>query len=178
LAACGIAEKVLRQEWEKQVAVQTTPIKRTLRFRSSHATVLISYTGRLKAQGMATVEEVLTSRKKATLLFNRVAELEESLQQEDCTPEVQLYVETHIDDARKAWKKEQARATRLQQTLGIQDMTALRKLTHSDYYCPCMNAKSLNERLRAKLRDRKFKLDPIERSFRRMTSGTRSPRSF
>lgn len=178
MAACGIAENVLRQEWEKQVAVQTKPVKRTLRFRSSHATVLISYTGRSKAQGMAAVEEVLASRKKATLLFNRVAELEESLQQEDCTADVQLYVETHIDDARKAWKKEQARATRLQQTLGIQDTTALKKLAHSDYYCARMNAKSLKERLRAKLRDRKFELDPIERSFRRTTSGTCTPGSF
>jgi hypothetical protein len=135
------------------------------------ATALILYPGRSKTQGIAAVEEVLNARRKAALLFQRVASLEESIEDENCTPDVQLYVETNLDDARAAWKKEKDRATRLQHALGVQDSTVLKKLAHGDYYSARMNAKALKGRLRAKLRDRKFELDPIERSFRRTTSG-------
>ncbi|KAJ6538683.1 hypothetical protein DFH09DRAFT_1323637 [Mycena vulgaris] len=153
LEACGVAEDVLRAEWANQVAVQTKPVPR-----------------RSKNQGQAAVEEVLASRKKAQLLFERVASLEESVEEDDCSPEVRLYTELHLEDARKAWKKEKERALRLQRTLGIDDSTALKKLAHSQYYSARMSAKIFKEQLRRKLRDRKFELDPIERSFRRTRS--------
>lgn len=93
------------------------------------------------------------------------------MEEDDCTPEVRLYAELHLEDARKAWKKEKERALRLQRTLGIDDSTALKKLAHSQYYSARMSAKIFKEQLRGKLRDRKFELDPIERSFRRTRSG-------
>ncbi|KAJ6596390.1 hypothetical protein DFH09DRAFT_1305273 [Mycena vulgaris] len=104
------------------------------------------------------------------VLFERVASLEESVEEDDCTPEVRLYAELHLEDARKAWKKEKERALRLQRTLGIDDSTALKKLAHSQYYSARMSAKIFKEQLQEKLRDHKFELDPIERSFSRTRS--------
>ncbi|KAJ6534507.1 hypothetical protein DFH09DRAFT_1092099 [Mycena vulgaris] len=142
LEACGVAEDVLREEWANQVAVQTKPVLR-----------------RSKNQGQAAVEEVLVARKKAQVLFERVASLEESVEEDDCTPKVRLYAELHLEDARKAWK-EKERALRLQRMLGIDDSTALKKLAHSQYYSAQMNTKIFKEQLRGKLRDRKFELNP------------------
>ncbi|KAJ7710781.1 hypothetical protein B0H17DRAFT_1155465 [Mycena rosella] len=93
--------------------------------------------------GQAAVEQVLDARQKAQQLFNRVTSLEEFIADEFCTREQQL---------------------------GVSETTTLNKLKHSDYYSAQMNAKAFKERLRAKLRDRKFELDPIERSFRRTRS--------
>ena len=117
------------------------------------------------------MEQILHLRKKAHLLFQRVAALEEAIEDEDESEDVRLYAEMHLPDARAAWKREKVKATRLEQQLGVDDTTVLRKLKHSEYYSAQMNAKALKERLRAKLRDRKFEFDPIERSVGRARSG-------
>ncbi|KAJ7898156.1 hypothetical protein B0H14DRAFT_2291491, partial [Mycena olivaceomarginata] len=46
----------------------------------------------------------------------------------------------------------------------------IQKLRHSDYYAAHMNAKVMKDRLRQRLREHKFELDLIERSFRRSRS--------
>ncbi|KAJ7703706.1 hypothetical protein B0H17DRAFT_1157110 [Mycena rosella] len=145
LAASGVAEAVLRAQWADQIAVQTKPIP-----------------GRSKTQGQAAVEQVLEVRQRAQQLFERVASLEEALADEFCTPEVSLYARMNLDDARTAWKQVKDKAVRLEQQLGIDDTTQLNKLKHSKYYALQMNGRAL--------RDRKFELDPIERSFRRTRS--------
>ncbi|KAJ7077217.1 hypothetical protein C8R44DRAFT_836767 [Mycena epipterygia] len=145
LEECGIREEVLRAQWAEQVKVQTKPAPR-----------------RSKNHGIAAVEQVLQVRQNSNVLFQRVASLEESLEDEDCTPDVRLYAQLHLDGARAAWKKEKEKAARLERELG--------KLAHAPYYSARMNARALKERLHAKLRDRKFELDPIERSFRRTVS--------
>ncbi|KAJ7657014.1 hypothetical protein B0H17DRAFT_1146039 [Mycena rosella] len=129
-----------------------------------------SIPGRSKTQGQAAVEQVLEARQRAQQLFERVASLEEALADEFCTPEVSLYARMNLDDARTAWKQGKDKAVRLEQQLGIDDTTQLNKVKHSKYYALQMNGRAVKERLRAKLRDRKFELDPIERSFRRTRS--------
>ncbi|KAJ7708183.1 hypothetical protein B0H17DRAFT_1191672 [Mycena rosella] len=153
LAASGVAEAVLRAQWADQIAVQTKPVAR-----------------RSKTQGQAAVEQVLEARQRAQQLFERVASLEEALADEFCTPEVSLYARMNLDDAQTAWKQGKNKAVRLEQQLGIDDTTQLNKLKHSKYYALQMNRRAVKERLQAKLRDRKFELDPIERSFRRTRS--------
>ncbi|KAJ7700448.1 hypothetical protein B0H17DRAFT_1128860 [Mycena rosella] len=125
---------------------------------------------RSKTQGQAAVEQVLEARQRAQQLFEWVASLEEALADEFCTPEVSLYARMNLDDARTAWKQGKDKAVRLEQQLGIDNTTQLNKLKHSKYYALQMNGRAVKERLRAKLRDRKFELDPIERSFRRTRS--------
>jgi hypothetical protein len=97
--------------------------------------------------------------------------LQDALVDPKSTPHVLLYAESHINAARAAWKSGQEKLQRLQAQLGIADATALQKLRHSDYYGARMNAKLLKDRLRQRLRERKFELDLIERSFRRTRSG-------
>ncbi|KAF7341610.1 hypothetical protein MSAN_02058400 [Mycena sanguinolenta] len=125
LAACGVAETVLREEWEKQVKAQTKPAER-----------------RSKTRGSAAVEEVILLRKQVDALFQKMTVLHDALADTQSTAH----------------------------QLGVTDKTALEKLRHSDYYAARMNAKVLKDRVRQRLRERKFELDLIERSFRRTRS--------
>ncbi|KAJ7453456.1 hypothetical protein FB451DRAFT_1342546 [Mycena latifolia] len=86
------------------------------------------------------------------------------------TDDVRLYAQMHLPRARKAWQAAKARSMRLERELGVTDSTMLKKLQHSKYYTARLNGRALKERLRGKLRDRKFELDPIERSFRHTRS--------
>ncbi|KAJ7432427.1 hypothetical protein B0H11DRAFT_2165331 [Mycena galericulata] len=110
------------------------------------------------------------ARTKSDQLFTRVTNLEEALQDPTNSASVRLYAEMNLEDSRQAWQKEKEKTARLERQLGVNDTTVLRKLAHGEYYTARMNAKALKERLRSKLRDRKFELDPIERSVRRTTS--------
>ncbi|KAF7372750.1 hypothetical protein MSAN_00480600 [Mycena sanguinolenta] len=153
LAACGVAETVLREEWEKQVKAQTKPAER-----------------RSKTRGSAAVKEVILLRKQVDVLFQKMTVLHDALADTQSTAHVLLYAQTHANAARNAWQKEQQTLRKLEQQLGVTDKTALEKLRHSDYYAARMNAKVLKDRVRQRLRERKFELDLIERSFRRTRS--------
>ncbi|KAJ7773711.1 hypothetical protein DFH07DRAFT_952753 [Mycena maculata] len=153
LQTCGVAEDVLRAQWADQVAVQTKPLAR-----------------RSKTRGLAVVKQVLEARSKVTLLFERMTRMEEALQDDKTPADECLYANMNHADTQKAWKQQKERVARLERDLGVNHLTALKKLEHSEYYTARMNAKALKERLWAKLRDRKFELDPIERSVRRTAS--------
>ncbi|KAJ7067771.1 hypothetical protein B0H15DRAFT_793738 [Mycena belliarum] len=152
LKACDVAEEVLRAQWANQIAVQTKPLQRK--------------PGQSKTAGQAAVEQVIQARHKTQSLFERVKSLEEILTCNDSPVEECLYAEMALPDARKAHKNARDRAAQLERGLGVDDTTVVQKLKHAEYYTARMNGKALKERLRAKLRDRKFELDPIERSNR------------
>ncbi|KAJ7776573.1 hypothetical protein DFH07DRAFT_766765 [Mycena maculata] len=153
LQTCGVAEDVLPAQWVDQVAVQTKPLAR-----------------RSKTRGLAVVEQVLEARSKVTLLFERMMRMEEALQDDKTPADERLYANMNHADTQKAWKQQKERVAQLERDLGVNHSTALKKLEHSEYYTARMNAKALKERLRAKLCDRKFELDPIERSIRQTAS--------
>lgn len=131
----------------------------------------VSIAGRSRTRGITAVEEIIVVRKRVDGLFQKMTVLQEALIDPKSTPHVLLYAETHVNEARAAWQKEQQKLQQLHAQLGVTDATALQKLRHSDYYAARMNAKIMKERLRARLRERKFELDLIERSFRRTRSG-------
>lgn len=171
LKACDVAEEVLRAQWANQIAVQTKPLQRKSIIPCTLLCVLNPRPGQSKTAGQAAVEQVIQARHKTQSLFERVKSLEEILTCNDSPVEECLYAEMALPDARKAHKNARDRAAQLERGLGVDDTTVVQKLKHAEYYTARMNGKALKERLRAKLRDRKFELDPIERSFRRTRSG-------
>ncbi|KAJ7354318.1 hypothetical protein DFH08DRAFT_955712 [Mycena albidolilacea] len=108
---------------------------------------------RSKTRGSAVVEEVILACNDPNL-----------------TAHVLLYMGSQVEDAEAAWRREQQKLQHLELQLGITNATPIQKLRHSDYYVARMNAKVLKERLRQRLREHKFELDLIERSFRRSRS--------
>jgi hypothetical protein len=101
----------------------------------------------------------------------RVKSMEEIMADTSSETHERVYADLHLPEARTAWKQAKEKAKHLEQELGIQDATVVKKLAHGNYYTARMNARVVKERLVSKLRARKFELDPIERSFRRTRSG-------
>jgi hypothetical protein len=98
--------------------------------------------------------------------------MEETMADASSETHERVYADLHLPEARTALKQAKEKAKHLEQELGIQDATVLKKLAHGDYFNARMNARVVKDRLVSKLRARKFELDPIERSFRRTRSGT------
>ncbi|KAJ7199881.1 hypothetical protein GGX14DRAFT_536476 [Mycena pura] len=149
LKESGVRESVLRDEWKKQVETQTKPLQR-----------------QAKGRGMAAVNEVLQARQNTAQAFARVTSLEKVAADLDSTAEECLYAEIHLEQARAAWIKAKEKAKRLEVQLGLTDPTALRQLEHASYYTKRANANLVKKSLLAKLRERKFENDLLERSFR------------
>ncbi|KAK7006739.1 hypothetical protein R3P38DRAFT_3214096 [Favolaschia claudopus] len=149
LEKCGITVGVLRLQFKDQVATQTKPLQR-----------------RSKKRGVAAVETILESRRKAETLFKRLTSLEETLLDDNALPTARQYAEMNIDSTRSSYQTEKRRATQLEQKLGVNDATVLEKLQHGDYYTAKMDAVAYKDRLLARLKDRKFEFDPIERRAR------------
>ena len=78
-----------------------------------------------------------------------------------------------LDTALAKLKTVQASLRRKEAALGVQDKQNLRHALKSPYYTHRMNARALKQRIRAKLRNRKFELDRVERPFRRKKAGRR-----
>ncbi|KAK7032693.1 hypothetical protein R3P38DRAFT_2520826 [Favolaschia claudopus] len=149
LEDCGISVGVLRLQFKDQVTTQTKPLQR-----------------RSKKHGIAAVEAILGSRKKAETLFTRLTTLEETLLNANALPAARQYAEMNVESTRSSYEAEKRRAAQLEQKLGINDATVLEKLQHGDYYTAKMDAVAYKDRLLARLQDRKFEFDPIERRAR------------
>ncbi|KAJ7117187.1 hypothetical protein C8R44DRAFT_832432 [Mycena epipterygia] len=154
LAECGKAITLLREQWKLQVAAQTKPIPR-------HS----------KTRGQQAVAAVILLRAAVTTRRKRITELEacflEAVQNEDPGAAVYQAQVAAAEEAlhaaeRKLWQREQA--------LGVHKQQSLRKLGKSKYLNLRMNARALKRRIRDRLRSRKFELDKLERSFRRLVN--------
>ena len=55
--------------------------------------------------------------------------------------------------------------------MGVNEHQQLKKFAASEYFRLRMNARAVLRRLRDRLRSRKFELDKVERSFRRLVNG-------
>ncbi|KAJ7622490.1 hypothetical protein FB45DRAFT_1032157 [Roridomyces roridus] len=153
LVACGVPVAQLRVQWADQVKVQTQPLKSQSKNAAKQA-----------------VDTIIAARAKQQQLWQRWKALSETQVNEDADAEAHDYATTHVQDALKAWETQAAKTKQLERTLGVNDSTILKKLKFTDYYTARMNARAVKDRLRARLRDRKFEMDPIERSVRRTRS--------
>ncbi|KAJ7753696.1 hypothetical protein B0H14DRAFT_3600959 [Mycena olivaceomarginata] len=109
LEACEVPETVLRAEWKNQVDVQTRPLKR-----------------QAKTHGAAAVDRILQARKTAEVAFMRVKSMEEIM--------ADTSSETHERVHELHGSKRGGKPKHLEQELGIQDATVVKKLAHGNYY--------------------------------------------
>ena len=67
-------------------------------------------------------------------------------------------------------KKEQDKEKRLRKELGVNNRTGVAKLAHRPYFTARMNARNLKTRIRARVREHKDELNPIQRTLERSSS--------
>jgi hypothetical protein len=128
--------------------------------------------GRSKTRGQQAVAAVLVLRAAVKTRRKRVSDLEasflEAVQDED--PDALLY-QAQVAAAEEALDAAKKKLYQREQALGVQEKQSLRTLGKSKYLNLRMNARALKQRLRDRLRSRKFELDKVERSFRRLVNG-------
>ncbi|KAJ3816555.1 hypothetical protein F5880DRAFT_1619187 [Lentinula raphanica] len=156
IRTCGITEETLRREWDAQVKAQTKPLPR------QH-----------KNQGKSAVEEALRLRKSRDTAQDHVNGLRKRIIDISSEPWDIATAELELESAIQVLRKAQARVTKKENTLGVDEKHQLRSLMNSPFLMKKMNARALKIRIRERLRSRKFELDRLERSYRKQRSEQR-----
>ncbi|KAJ7079204.1 hypothetical protein C8R44DRAFT_754712 [Mycena epipterygia] len=154
LAKSGKPITLLREQWKMQVAAQTKPIAR-----------------RSKKRGEKAVEAVILLRTAVKTMRKRVADLEASFLEavEEDDPDAPL-VQVQVQSAEEALSAAMKKLRQKEAALGVHEKQALTHLGKSKYMGFRMNVRALKRRIRDRLCSRKFELDKIERSFRRLVN--------
>ncbi|KAF7371880.1 hypothetical protein MVEN_00045200 [Mycena venus] len=142
LAKAGKSTEMLREQWEAQVAAQTRPLP-------LQAVTL------LRAAVKAREVQVRELRQKFI----------DSVSDED---DHSVLYETEWQAAQEALEKSFATLRRKEKALGVNEQQELQKLIKSEYMRVRVNAHALKLRLRQRLRARKFKMDVLECTYRRL----------
>jgi hypothetical protein len=79
--------------------------------------------------------------------------------------------ETDLESAQDALRKAEVNLQRKEEALGVGQFQELEALVNSVYMRCRMNARALKLRLWQRLRARKFELDSVERTLRRLVNG-------
>ncbi|KAJ7302004.1 hypothetical protein DFH08DRAFT_919019 [Mycena albidolilacea] len=156
LEECKQSLEVLREQWLLQVQAQTKPLP--------------PYVAK-KNRGEQAVNAVIMLRAAIKTRRMRVSELRDiflnAVQEDD--PDAVMH-QAAMGAAEEALSKAEKQLHERETALGIQEHQALRKLGKSTYIRLRMNSRALKRRLRDRLRARKFELDKVERSFRRLVN--------
>ncbi|KAJ7442423.1 hypothetical protein FB451DRAFT_1343897 [Mycena latifolia] len=152
LVECGQPMALLRAQWALQVKTQTKPLPRRSKNKGQQAVnAVILMRGALKAR-----ETQVENLRQAFL---------NTVMDEDASAPLH---QVAFDSADEALKTAQTKLRQKESALGVTERQSLRGLANSKYLRLRMNARALKHRLRDRLRSRKFELDKVERSFRRL----------
>ncbi|KAF7965549.1 hypothetical protein HWV62_42898 [Athelia sp. TMB] len=143
----GIPRDVLREQWAAQVAAQTQPAPRQSKKKGDQAVqAILALDTSIKTE-LATIREIHASFERATVDISVVHDA--------------------LESARSHLKRlEKARAAKFA-SLGVAQSAVLASLKSNKYLTVRMNALALKHRLRDRLRQRKFEMERLERSYRR-----------
>ncbi|KAJ7070464.1 hypothetical protein B0H15DRAFT_957666 [Mycena belliarum] len=126
---------------------------------------------RTKKKGQDAVNAVLLLRTSVKIRKAQVAELRQEFLDAvmDAEPDAPLR-KIAFESASESLEKAQSELDRKEAALGVTERQSLNGLGSSQYLQLKMNARALKRRLRDRLRARKFELDRVERSFRRLVN--------
>ncbi|KAG6826001.1 hypothetical protein H0H92_001556 [Tricholoma furcatifolium] len=150
LESCNQPIEYLRVQWKLQVKAQTKPLPR-----------------QSKNAGKNAINELLCMRETRDELKEEVNGYNEILIQEDLTTDAHIEVLADLQGAKQRLKDLGGKIRRKESVLGVQDQEQLRRLVNNPYIAAVTNALAVKERLRDRLRSRKFELNKVERSFRK-----------
>jgi hypothetical protein len=171
LRELSVDETPVRQQWKLQVEHQTRPLP-----RKCHVGDLIILfmcvisTGRSKTSNDEEISKILSVEKSLVELDRSLRRMEMQL----CTGNVDNLVDFNL-----RLIEERAHRSRLADTLsrwktrlGISQRTRLDQLRRNVYLQIRLDAQALKTRIRERLRQRKFEIEKLERSYRQTVNGT------
>jgi hypothetical protein len=125
--------------------------------------------GRSKAKGKQAVQAVLELAESIQLQKHAITKLETALAQTSMLDMADL--SEQLQDAREHLTRLEHGYDRKKNALGIGEQANLRMLQRDTFLRLRMNALALKQRLRDRLRQRKFEIEKLERSYRRSVNG-------
>jgi hypothetical protein len=134
----------------------------------SNSSTLV-FTGQSKHAGKQEVEAILALEESVKDHQQRIHDLEDQLAspgQLDVTE-----IRTEISESRASRTRLTETVRRKKAALGVGQRAALKKLKDSVFLQIRMNARTIKTRLRDRLRQRKFELERLERSYRQVVNG-------
>ncbi|KAG1860952.1 hypothetical protein F4604DRAFT_1882527 [Suillus subluteus] len=147
LHALELDENALRVEWKAQVDHQTRPTPRQSRNKAAEVITII-----LALEKMLQAQEASIHELEMQLLSVRVPNIGE--------------VNLQLVDARSRYKKTADTLRHRRAALGTEDKVNLEKMKKDIYLTVRLNARAIKTRIRDRLRQRKFELETLERSYR------------
>ncbi|KAF7964775.1 hypothetical protein HWV62_3126 [Athelia sp. TMB] len=154
LRKSGKALPFLREQWALQVTAQTKPMPRRSKHKGRQAVLSI-----LTLDASIVSEQRIVDKLGRLLAAGRVDFQETSDQLTESNKRLQ-----RLQDLRRAKVN----------SLGISETTQLRRLRDDAFLRARMNALAIKQRLRDRLRQRKFELEKLERSYRRTINETKT----
>ncbi|KAG6807063.1 hypothetical protein H0H92_008485, partial [Tricholoma furcatifolium] len=154
LKLCGKSVDYLREQWKAQIAAQTKPLPR-----------------QSKRAGKNAITELMRLHESRDALKAQIRDLNASLVSEHGIGlDDHTLTMTDLAEARIQLKDLNARIQRKENVLGVDERTELQLLMTNPYFTTMLNALAVKQRLREKLRSRKFELERVERSFRKQVN--------
>ncbi|KAF8172859.1 hypothetical protein K438DRAFT_1611643, partial [Mycena galopus ATCC 62051] len=152
LRKAGKSTVLLREQWELQVKSQMKPLPRRTRNCGQQAVTAVV----LLRAAVKTCEDEADQLRKKFLV---------SVDTDD--DNAALY-QLELVAAEEALAKSKRNLQRKEAALGVTEHAELQTLVKSEYIRVHMNARALKFRVRERLRARKFELDVVERTYRRL----------
>jgi|ERR1700733_12099879 len=150
----GITKDILRREWKAQVKEQTKPL-----VRQSHKLA------------DKIIHEVLTLKSSHDLYQTEISRYEEMLATGVYEDGMDIAdVTLHFEDLQKKMILAQKAIDHKRASLDVDGRLSLRKLLNNKFLQVRMNALALKNRVRSRLRQRKFELEGLERAYRHTTN--------
>ncbi|KAL6303233.1 hypothetical protein BKA93DRAFT_818113 [Sparassis latifolia] len=148
LQTLGIEEDVLRAEWVAQVEEQMKPAPR-----------------RSRDKGKRAIETVLALQKTLVAYQENIRDLKLKLLADNDVLDTQE-IDLQLVDARSKSARIASALERKKAVLGIGERVQLVRLARNVFLRIRMNARAIKHRIRDHLRQRKFELERLERSYR------------
>jgi hypothetical protein len=169
LRKIGIATSVLRDQWVQQVQTQTKPAPRECPLFLLHSW-LNRIIGQSTLAGKREVDALLVLEQNLKNSRQNARRLESQVKAETACGSDVAEITLELQEVRASCV-EMAEAVRQKRALlGVDQRTALRRIRDSTFLQLKMNARTLKTRLRDRIRQRKFELEPLERSRRHTKS--------
>ena len=156
LQAKGYSRDYLQCEWEKQVTEQTKPLKRQSKNIANKAIeeiLVLTRTVSNYKKELANLNQMLTS-----------GDYEDGLSAED--------IGSQIDDLEKRIKTNTQSIISKKTKLSVDGRLNLNRLMGNEFLRKRMNALALKQRIRDRLRNRKFEIEALERAYRSTINNT------
>ena len=128
-------------------------------------------TGQSKNAGRQEVEALVILENNLKDSQERVRWLEKQLTKDaTLVPDI-IELDIELKDARGSCARLEASIRRKCAVLGVGQRTALQRIHNNVFLQHRVNARAVKTRIRDRLRQRKFELEPLERSYRQVVNG-------